>query len=258
MPVAQIKDNVPLYYEVYGDGNPLLFIHPPGMGLVTFSFQKPLSKNYQLITFDMRGNGQSGANNEKITIALLANDIKDLIDHLEIEKIVLCGYSNGGSIALEFALRYSNRVNGIILIGGFPEVNTFLLRTEFLLGINTLKFHGLSFLAKVLGNAHGKSKEVKKQIEEYVLKANPEILHQMYVEGLKYSCTERLHEIQVPVLLVDGALDFYMHSYQKLLVKNLAHANKVYIPKARHQIPTKHDKALNNIIDSFMNTHYVH
>ncbi|MCA1029755.1 alpha/beta hydrolase [Bacillus timonensis] len=253
MPLTKINHRVSIHFEKDGNGESILFVHPPGMGLVTFNLQLPLSKKYQVIRMDLRGNGKSTSSSEQITLPLLAKDIKELLDYLQIERVVLCGYSNGGSIVQEFALSYPNRVRGIILIGGFPEVNTFLLRSEFQLGIFTVKMRGLPLLAKVLGKAHGTTNEFKKEIENYVLKANPEILYQMYVEGLKYKCTERLSSITVPVLLISGARDYYIHSYQKLIGTYIKHADKVVISKARHQIPTKHADELNFIIDEFMN-----
>ncbi|WP_078547531.1 alpha/beta fold hydrolase [Litchfieldia alkalitelluris] len=252
MPVIQLNDETEIYYEMNGSGKPLLFVHPPGMGLVTFKQQIPLSEHYKVITYDMRGNGNSNSAGEEVSVPLLAKDIFLLLQELNVEKIVICGYSNGGSIALEFALSYPEKVEGVILLGGFPEVSTFLLRSEFLLGIYTVKMRGLPFLAKVLGKAHGKSKQYQNEIENYVLKANPKILFNMYVQGLKYKCTDRLSELKVPVLLVDGSRDFYLHKYQRILETNIKNTSKVFISKARHQLPTKHAKELNQIIDGFM------
>lgn len=253
MPIVQIKNkSVPIYYESSGCGKPIVFIHPPGMGLVTFRKQLPLSQHYTTVCIDLRGNGKSGANDERITVPLLAEDICEVLAHLDIDQAVICGYSNGGSIALELALSYPNRVSGLILMGGFPEVNTFLLRSEFNLGIFTVRMKGLPVLAKVLGQAHGTSKEYKKEIEQYVLKANPEILYRMYVEGLKYNCTNRLSTIKVPVLLIDGTRDFYMHGYQRMLERYIENTTKVFISKSRHQIPTKHADEVNRIIHQYM------
>ncbi|MBD8068506.1 alpha/beta fold hydrolase [Bacillus sp. PS06] len=252
MPLVHLSDQTKLYYEVHGKGQPILFVHPPGMGLVTFKQQLPLAKNYQVITFDMRGNGKSKTINEDISIKLLAQDITELLNHLHLNEIVICGYSNGGSIALEFALSNPDRVSAIILLGGFPEVNTFLLHSEFLLGIYTVKMGGLPLLAKVLAKSHGKSKEYKKEIENYVLQSNPKILYKMYIEGLNYNCTKRLSSISSPVLLVDGSRDFYLHKYQKQLKNHIKNSSKVYISKARHQLPTQHADELNQIIEGFM------
>lgn len=252
MPYIRCTNQTQIYYESHGKGKPIVFVHPPGMGHVTFKLQQPLSKKFQVITYDLRGNGKSDPGTEDITISLLANDILQLIDQLAFEKVVVCGYSNGGSIALEFALSNPDRVEGIILIGGFSEVNTFLLRSEFKLGISTVRMNRLSVLAKVLGKAHGTTKEYKKEIEQYVKKANVDILYQMYIRGLEYNCSHRLKDIIVPVLLVDGSFDFYMHSYQRFLEREIPNAERVFVNKARHQVPTRHAHTFNQLIETFM------
>ncbi|MFD1735562.1 alpha/beta fold hydrolase [Bacillus salitolerans] len=241
-----------IYYDRHGAGKPILFIHPPGMGLVTFNLQLPLSNKYQVIRMDLPGNGNSIPPFNKITIPLLANSVIPVLNELKLEEVVICGYSNGGSIALEFALQYPERTAGIILIGGFPEVNSFLLQQEFQLGILTVKLGGLPLLAKVLGFAHGTTPDYKKEIEQYVLKSHPGSLYDMYVEGLKYTCTNRLYQIKSPLLLIYGAKDYYVHHYQYLFKERIKNTEVVYVSKSRHQIPTKHAAELNAIIHSFM------
>jgi pimeloyl-ACP methyl ester carboxylesterase len=247
-----VNQTMPLYFEEEGKGKSIVFVHPPGMGLVTFKKQQPLSESFHFITFDLRGNGKSGNTNERITIPLLASDIVHLLDHLGIEKTVICGYSNGGSIALEFALSNPERIEGLILIGGFPEVNTWLLRAEFLLGIYAAKLKMIPLIAKAIGTAHGKSKSFKQELDQYFRLTNPEILHQMYIEGLKYNCTKRLQTLKVPLLLVYGAKDHYVHSYQKLFQQYVKQTDIVFISKSRHQIPTKFHNELNRVIKDFM------
>jgi pimeloyl-ACP methyl ester carboxylesterase len=243
-----------IYYDHHGSGKPILFIHPPGMGLVTFNLQLPLSEKFKIIRVDLPGNGKSLPPYNKITIPLLASSIIPVLNELNLKKVVICGYSNGGSIALEFALQFPERIEGIILVGGFSEVNSFLLRSEFKLGIATVKLGGLTFLAKVLGYAHGTTAEFKEEIEDYVMKSHPVALYDMYREGLKYNCTNKLHNINVPLLLVYGARDYYVHHYQHLFQERVANTDVVYISKSRHQVPTKFHIELNTIIQRFVET----
>jgi pimeloyl-ACP methyl ester carboxylesterase len=251
MPYTFIDNFIRLYYEDNGTGQPLVFVHPPGMGSIAFSNQKSLSEYFRIITYDMRGNGKSSPSDQPITIHLLANDLRALLETLQIKKAIVCGYSNGGSIALEFALTYPERTEKLILIGGFSEVCTPLLFGEFLLGIYTVKNHGIPFLAKVLGLAHGKHYAEKKAIEQYVRLANVGDLYQMYVEGFRYNCTDRLSLINTPLLLIYGARDKYVHSYQYIFKQHIPHTDVIYISKARHQIPTKYCNELNSIIKAY-------
>jgi pimeloyl-ACP methyl ester carboxylesterase len=202
MPYIMVEDGVRLYYEEMGSGTPLLFIHPPGMGHIVFHHQQSLSSHFRIIMYDMRGNGKSSPSNRPITIPLLAHDVYRLLNALHVKQAIICGYSNGGSIALEFALRYPQKVKMLILIGGFSEVCTSLLRYEFLLGIYAAKIGAFSLLANVLAKAHEKNKKEQQEIKQYVRLVNKKDLVNMYEKGLTYSCTERLTLLHMPILLI--------------------------------------------------------
>lgn len=253
MPYATHSDTTAIYYETYGAGTPILFVHPPAMGHVTFKRQRPLAERFQIITLDLRGNGRSGNKAMKITMSVIVADILAVIDEIGVEKVVICGYSNGGSIAQEFALSYPNRVAGVILCGGFPEVNSFLLKNEFRIGIYAAKFKLMKLMAFTLATAHTKTKIFEMELADYVRKTDPEVLKIMYNEGLYYSSTNRLHELTVPLLLVYGANDYYVHHYQKIFLEKVqTKVDIVYISNAKHQIPTRHSLELNKIITNFV------
>ncbi len=253
MPFANHPDTTAIYYETYGDGTPILFIHPPAMGHVTFKRQRPLADEFQMITMDLRGNGRSENKADKITMTLIVEDILAVVNEVGVEQVVICGYSNGGSIAQEFALSYPNRVVGIILCGGFSEVNSFLLQNEFRLGIYAAEFKLMKLMAFALSSAHSRSKLFRMELDDYVKKTDPEVLRHMYNEGLHYKSTNRLHEITVPLLLVYGGKDHYVHHYQKIFLEKVkTDVDIVYISNAKHQIPTKYSNELNKIISNFI------
>lgn len=223
------------------------------MGHVTFKKQRPLGKQFQVITVDLRGNGRSGNYSTKITMQLIVEDLLAVINDLKVDKAVICGYSNGGSISQEFALTYPEKTLGLILCGGFSEVNSFLLRNEFRLGIYAAQFKLMKLIAFALANAHTKSTLFEMELEEYVKKTDPEVLNHMYQEGLHYKSTDRLRELTVPLLLVYGANDRYVQHYQQAFLKKVrTPVDIVYISKAKHQLPTKHHHELNTIIKQFI------
>lgn len=112
MPMINMN-SASLYYTVKGSGTPIVFIHPPVLTSVNFKYQlEELSKNFQIITFDIRGHGKSPYSPEPITYPLIIEDIIRLLDHLNINKAFLCGYSTGGSIVLEFLLTFPERALG--------------------------------------------------------------------------------------------------------------------------------------------------
>lgn len=190
--------------------------------------------------------------NEKITIPLLAKDLNRLLEELQIEEAVFCSYSNGASIALEFALSYPKKTKALILASGFSEVSSFLLAQQFRVGMMTARLNGIKFLAKIFALSHTGEKAFQREIYEYVLKVNPQILYEMYKVGFTYNCTERLSEINKPVLLIYGQQDHYLHKYCKIFEKKLKYTETVLINQSKHQVPTKHFREFNKIIDQFL------
>lgn len=250
MPYVTTQDDVKIYYESVGSGRPILFIHPSGMGHVTFKYQRTLSDHYQIITVDLRGNGRSGRG--EITIKQMATDMIDVLNNLQIEKAVICGYSNGGSIALEFALSYPERASGLILCGGFSEVNDLNLYVLFYLGIASAKLGVVGFLAKEISLTHSFNKAFEQELNRYYHRTDREMLLQMYSEGLKYRCTDRLHLINVPLLLVYGTRDKPFHHYMNLFRQAIPDTEVAFILDARHEIPTRNHNEFNIIIKQFM------
>lgn len=254
MPYVFTRDGAKLYYETVGQGTPIIFIHPPAMGHVTFMKQRVLREQFQLIFIDMRGNGKSSSGKEKVSIELLASDVKTVLDELEIDKTVLFGYSNGGTVVLHFALAYPERTLGIISSGSFPIVNSFLLKNEFRLGIATTHLKAMQLLATVLAKAHfyAHEKREMEQLQKYILKAEPHTIRDTYIAGMKYDCTKWLHQMNVPVRLMYGGRAFYLHNYWQLFYEKVKNLDVIFIEKAPHQIPTKYALECNHLIAKFI------
>jgi pimeloyl-ACP methyl ester carboxylesterase len=110
-----------LYYEVHGkpakDGVPLVVLHGGGSTLET-SFGKliPLvSKSRQVIAFEQQGHGHTADVDRPFSFAQSADDALALLRHLHVEKADFLGYSNGGHITLEIALRHPEMVRSLVL-----------------------------------------------------------------------------------------------------------------------------------------------
>jgi pimeloyl-ACP methyl ester carboxylesterase len=143
-----------LYYTVQGQGTAILFIHPPGVTHINFRYQmNELSKYFRVISFDIRGHGRSQFSEQTLTYPLIVEDIKQLLDHLEIQKAFISGYSAGGSIALEFLLSHPERAIGGIVISGMSEVNDWVLKSRMKLGVAVSLSRATSTLAS--GGATG-------------------------------------------------------------------------------------------------------
>lgn len=242
-------ENSSLYYDISGNGIPIVFIHPPAMGRVVFRTQKELSRYFTVIIPDLSGNGDSSAIEKTVTIRGYAEEIKALLDHLQIEKAVICGYSAGGSVAQEYALSFPQRTLGLILISGYPEVLSLGFKYEHIIGMYLVKRFP-DFLAKLIASSHTDDRKFQDEIIHHMKKANRNMWFQWYEQSLHYSCINRLSELTVPVLLIYGEKDFanqHIRAYKKHI-----HYEAVIIPDISHQLPIKKGKIVNQSILGYM------
>nr|WP_308422001.1 alpha/beta hydrolase [Aureimonas endophytica] len=112
---AQV-DGISLFYQVYGQGSPLLLI-PGGLSDAdVWRKQIPvLAKNHKVIVADSRGQGRSTRDDEPITYELMADDYLALLDTLKVDKVALVGWSDGGIIGLDIALRHPERLTRMFI-----------------------------------------------------------------------------------------------------------------------------------------------
>ena len=108
-----------LYYEVHGDGPPLVLVMGIGYdsSLWTLAQVPALSTQFQVVLVDNRDAGRSSKANHPYRIADMADDLAGLLDALGIARSHLLGLSMGGMIALEFALRHPDRLDRLALTG---------------------------------------------------------------------------------------------------------------------------------------------
>lgn len=123
MPTTPLRDIV-MYYEEHGSGDPLVLIMGLGGDLQAWAQQVPvLSRHFRVITFDNRGAGRTSAPDRPYSIATMADDVADLLDQLNVPKAHILGFSMGGYIAQEFALKYPGRVDRLILLATAPAID---------------------------------------------------------------------------------------------------------------------------------------
>jgi pimeloyl-ACP methyl ester carboxylesterase len=110
-------NGVQLYYEIHGGGPHLILIE--GLGVATWLWEKQIpdfSKYFTTVVYDNRGVGQSDTPPGPYSISLMADDLAALMDSLKIVKAHILGVSMGGFIAQDFALRYSTKVDKLVLV----------------------------------------------------------------------------------------------------------------------------------------------
>jgi pimeloyl-ACP methyl ester carboxylesterase len=111
--MAPVND-IEMYYAIYGEGEPVLLIHG-GLGHAdVWGFQVPaLAQDHKVIVADSRGHGRSIRSEQPFGYELMADDYLALLDHLGIDKVALVGWSDGGVIGLDIAIRHPERLSGL-------------------------------------------------------------------------------------------------------------------------------------------------
>lgn len=120
-----------LYYEEFGYGFPLILLHGNGEDHMYFKYQiEYFSREYRVIAIDTRGHGRSPRGDGEFTLSRFADDLYMFMTAHGIEKAHILGFSDGGNIALIFALRHPDMVESLILNGANIDPSGVKRRTQ--------------------------------------------------------------------------------------------------------------------------------
>ncbi|WP_316822584.1 alpha/beta hydrolase [Pedobacter gandavensis] len=134
-PVNGIKT----YYEVYGEGKPVILLHGAFMtiGMNWGQMIPELSKTRKVIAVELQGHGHTPFSDRKLSRVTLASDVEGLMDYLKIDSADIVGYSFGGSVGYQFAIQSPKRLRKLVIIsstyksdGWMPEVNNAFKRMK--------------------------------------------------------------------------------------------------------------------------------
>ena len=127
-PVNGIK----VYYEVYGEGRPIVLLHGAFYTIEMNWGQliPELAKTRKVIAIEMQGHGHTPFSERKLDIATLASDVEGVMNYLKVDSADVAGYSMGGSVAYQFAVKYPKRLRKLVIIsstykssGWLPVIN---------------------------------------------------------------------------------------------------------------------------------------
>jgi len=128
VPVNGIK----VYYEVYGEGKPIVLLHGAFMTIETnWGHLIPeLSKTRKVIAVELQGHGHTPFSDRKLDYPTLASDVEGVMNHLKVDSAVVAGYSFGGKVAYQLAVQSPKRVTKLVIIsstyksdGWLPEIS---------------------------------------------------------------------------------------------------------------------------------------
>jgi pimeloyl-ACP methyl ester carboxylesterase len=228
-----------LHCHAMGEGPAVVMAHPPFIASSVFNYLKhDLARDHRVVVFDIRGHGHSPAGDAALSIPLIAEDMRQLLDRLDIESAYVCGYSCGAMPALEALLVAPERFKGAALLSGMGELTDRRSRMQMRAGAMV---GGLARDAVVvpvaLGNADSRTTFGVLREEGRIGDARR---HRDYAEScLRYSCAARLNRIDRPVLLLCGEEDETGRAYAQELQGKLRRAEMRVIPGVGHHLPTK-------------------
>lgn len=184
MPIIKIND-IKMYYEIHGEGEPIVLIAGLGTDLASHvEMISWLSKKFRVLAFDNRGEGRTDKPRVRYTIEMMAEDTAGLIEALGIAKANVIGISMGGRIAMALALQYPELVRSLIL------TSTFARRTR------DARLPVRYRIKKLTGV--GASTKSKQPYHAFA---------RQFKAARNYDCSNRLDEIDVPTLILHGKRD---------------------------------------------------
>ncbi len=262
MPYHQM-DGLNIYYEVHGQGTPIVMIRGLGSNADHWYAQAPtFSRYFQVITFDNRGIARSSDPGGDFTIPMMAADTLALMDTLALERAYIMGLSMGGMIAQELAINHPHRIKGLVLtcthcggtqqIGPSAEVAA-LFREMIWEGTPEAKIKAAPSLFDRRTLEH--SPEIPGYYSEVSLKhpAKPEILIKQWQAVLGHDTFNRLTGIMSPTLVLTGDSDLLIPpANSKILSERIPGAELRVIPGGGHQVLIEQPELCNEAILDFL------
>lgn len=245
-------NDIKVYYEIYGEGEPLLILHGNGGSIESFMYQIPeLSKHFKVIAIDSRAQGRTSDSDQEITYALMASDMSELIDKLNLEKVNVFGWSDGGNIGLELAYAHPEKVLKVVTLGANYSNENFWAPAD-----STVMDPNDPLILKTA--------EMKNRFSTSMKRLSPDTLRipliKKKLEDLmtKYPnfTPDQLKTINVPFLVIAGDHDLINLDHTVSLFTNLPKSQLYIVPHASHLAAIENPELINSAIIRFLKTPY--
>lgn len=223
--------DIRFHYIEQGQGQPLILLHGNGESCDYFEHQISFfAKEYRVIAIDTRGHGKSPRGVKPFTIKQFAEDLRDFMDGKGVSKANILGFSDGGNIALTFALKYPERVEKLIVDGAnlFPN------------GVKPLYQWPIEVGYRIAKLFSKKSEQAKQNAEMLGLMVNDPHIN-----------PSELVTLTMPVLVIAGTKDMIKESHTRLIYKSLPNA-QLSIIEGDHFVANKNAIVFNKVVDEFL------
>lgn len=234
-------NGIEMYYAVFGAGEPVLLIHG-GLGHADIwaSQVAALAKTRKVIVADSRGHGRSTRDNSPFSYELMASDYLALLDHLKIGKTALVGWSDGGIIGLDIAMKHPERLTRLY-------ANAANVTTD---GVDPGVESNMTFNAYIerSGRDYAKMSPTPADYDSFVGQ-----MSEMWKTEPKWT-KEQLGKINVPTAIVIGDHDEAVtRAHTDYMASAIPGAKLVILPDASHfamlQAPDEYTRSVIDFID---------
>ncbi len=232
-------NGVSLYYEVYGQGPPVLVLHGAAGFLETMHyFISGLSATHTVIAVDSRAQGRSTDAPGPLTYAAMGDDMITLFDALKIKQADVVGWSDGGIVGLDMAMKHPGRVRRLIAIGANYDAA----------GVDPKALSG-DFTAQITAEVKPFYDRVAPDPSHFPVMAKK--IEVMITTEPHYTLAE-LGRIRARTLIVAGAHDMILRAHTDALARAIPGAKEVIVPGASHFGPLEMPERYNEIVLNFL------
>ena len=226
-----------MYYETYGEGEPLLFIHGNGGSIRAFTYNIPyFAQKYKVIAVDSRAQGKTIDNGDSLTFEMMADDFNTLLDSLHLDSCYVIGWSDGGINGLLLAIRHPDKVKKLAITGPNIWPDTTAL-TPF-----------------VWNDIQQNSAKLRSRPQTAEVKNELKISDLDLLEP--HMTLEELHTIKCPTLVIGGDHDAIPVGHLVLIYQNIPRAYLWIIPESGHSTPVMKKDWFNLIVNEFFKKPY--
>ena len=247
MPKTQVN-GIELYYEVHGDGPAIVFAHGAGGNHLSWWQQVPVfARQYRCITFDHRGFGQSPDSPDAPGSQAFVEDLKQLLDHLKVERVSLVAQSMGGRTCLGFTLECPERVQALVMAdttGGFSDARMTQRRAE-----GEAALAGPNPPPRTYARHFPEEQPAQAFLYEQIRALNPS-RREASVPG---PTAEQVRAIRTPTLLIVGEHDVIAPpALMKMFQGYIPHARLAEVAGAGHSVYFERPAEFNRIVREFL------
>jgi pimeloyl-ACP methyl ester carboxylesterase len=259
MPLVNLE-SISLYYEAYGTGEPLLFLHGLGTDGRSWEYQRdPFAEQYRVILVDVRGHGRSAKPPGPYSVPQFANDMFALLDHLQIDQFHLVGLSMGGMIGFQMAVDQPARFKSLTIVNSGPELvaQNWKERWQIVQRRLVLNFSSMEKIGKFIGERLFPEPQQAEYLGLFVqqMRENDPKAYKAATNALiGWSVRAKLACVQCPVLVISGDMDYTPVANKEAYVREMPTARLQVISNSRHGTPIDQPAAFNTAVLHFLQT----